>query len=105
MGAKKEALLSAVEGANAVKVENIKEEVKEPGGEAGVKLEAATPCTGEGEGGGGAGDLVTGPGSSPDGGATGQEGEGVKLDLKGKTDQAKIAELQKCVLKDNETIK
>merc|ERR1712029_554631 len=32
-------------------------------------------------------------------------GEGVKLDLKGKTDQAKIAELQKCVLKDNETIK
>ena len=98
--AKKEALLSAVEGANAVKVENIKEEVKEPGGEAGVKLEAAPPCTGEGEGGAGAGageagDLVTGPGSSPDGGATGQEGEGVKLDLKGKTDQAKIAELQK----------
>ena len=58
-----------------------KEDVKPEagGGEAG-----ATEGSGEGE-------ISTATGS-PDSGAT---SEGVKLDLKGKSDQAKIAELQK----------
>jgi len=98
--AKKEALLSAVEGAGAVKEEGIKEEAKESP-EAGVKLEAVIKEE-EDIGGGGEGDLSGGPGGSPD---SGPGSEGVKLDLKGKSDQVKISELQKCVLKDNETIK
>ena len=82
--------MSAVEGAGAVKEEGIKEEAKESP-EAGVKLEAVIKEE-EDIGGGGEGDLSGGPGGSPD---SGPGSEGVKLDLKGKSDQVKISELQK----------
>ena len=92
--AKKEALLSAVgEGSTSVK-EEIKEETKDSV-ETGVKLEAAPAAGGEGAGEagvGGDGEVSAGAVDSPD---SGPSSEGAKLDLKGKTDQAKIAELQK----------
>ena len=100
--AKKEALMSAVEGAGAIKEEGIKEESKEGILESGVKTEPGTPGAGDQvlEVGGGADPDLSG--GSPD---SGPGSEGAKLDLKGKSDQVKIAELQKCVMKDNETIK
>ena len=100
--AKKEALMSAVEGAGAIKEEGIKEESKEGILDSGVKTEPGTPGAGDQvlEVGGGADPDLSG--GSPD---SGPGSEGAKLDLKGKSDQVKIAELQKCVMKDNETIK
>jgi len=99
--AKKEALLSAVgEGGAGVKEEGgIKEESKESL-DVSIKQEAAGDSSMSESG--FDSELNMGAGGSPD---SGPGSEGVKLDLKGKTDQAKIAELQKCVLKDNETIK
>ena len=89
--AKKEALMSAVEGAGAVKEEGIKEEGKKSP-DAGVKLEPGTPGAGDQviEVGGGADPDLSG--GSPD---SGPSSEGAKLDLKGKSDKVKIAELQK----------
>ena len=92
--AKKEALLSAVGEGSANVKEEIKEETKDSV-ETGVKLEAAPAAGGEGAGeagAGGDGEVSAGAVDSPD---SGPSSEGAKLDLKGKTDQAKIAELQK----------
>jgi len=99
--AKKEALMSAVEGAG-IKEEGIKEESKDGILDSGVKTEPGTPGAGDQvlEVGGGADPDLSG--GSPD---SGPGSEGAKLDLKGKSDQVKIVELQKCVMKDNETIK
>merc|ERR1719219_687889 len=44
-------------------------------------------------------------GGSPDSGASSESSAGKMLDMKGKTDAAKVEQLQKCALKDNETIK
>ena len=84
--AKKEALQSVGGDAGV-----IKEEVKEESGKEDVKVEAAGEAgAGGGVEGAGEGEISTASGS-PDSGAS----EAVKLDLKGKSDQAKIAELQK----------
>ena len=85
--AKKEALQSVGGDAGV-----IKEEVKEESGKEDVKVEAAGEAgAGGGVEGAGEGEISTASGS-PDSGAA---SEAVKLDLKGKSDQAKIAELQK----------
>ena len=83
--AKKEALQSL-----GGEVGGAKEEVKEDAGKEDAKPESGGGEAGAVEG-SGEGEISTASGS-PDSGAT---SEGVKLDLKGKSDQAKIAELQK----------
>ena len=83
--AKKEALQSLGGEAGGAK-----EEVKEDAGKEDAKPESGGGEVGAVEG-SGEGEISTASGS-PDSGAT---SEGVKLDLKGKSDQAKIAELQK----------
>ena len=87
--AKKEALQSAGGDSGLGKVE-----VKEESGKDEVKAEAA-PGGDVGAGGleGAQGEISTASGS-PDSGLV---SEGVKLDLKGKSDQAKILELQKVI--------
>merc|ERR1712029_109509 len=97
--AKKEALLSAV-GEGGVKEEGVVKEESKESLDVSIKQEAAGDSSMSESG--FDSELNIGAGGSPD---SGPGSEGVKLDLKGKTDQAKIAELQKCVLKDNETIK
>ena len=76
----------------------VKDEVKEEVGKDEVKAEAGAggdvTAGGGGLDGGGEGEISTATGS-PDSGLV---SEGVKLDLKGKSDQAKIIELQKVFL-------
>merc|ERR1712106_190538 len=105
--AKKEALISAGEGVIGLAQEGIKEEgvsIKEEGNQA-IKLE---PGTGElgGESSSMSGlEGELGLGGSPDSGASSESSSGKLLELKGKSDAAKIEQLQKCTLKDSETIK
>ena len=115
--AKKEALQSAGGDSGLVK-----DEAKEEAGKEEVKVDAGAGGEAAAGGGGlegvGEAEISTASGS-PDSGLV---SEGVKLDLKGKSDQAKIIELQKvflccveveylcrvsfqCVMKDGETIK
>merc|ERR1712013_915189 len=105
MGAKKEALVSAGEGViglaqDSVKEEGTttKEEIKAEPGVSGSEIGG-----GEGSLGGMEGEL--GLGGSPDSGASSESSSGKIMDMKGKSDAAKVEQLQKCALKDNETIK
>merc|ERR1711872_379335 len=103
--AKKEALVSAGEGVIGLSQESVKDEgvtIKED-----VKVEPGVSGSelggGEASLGGMEGDI--GLGGSPDSGASSESSSGKMLDMKGKSDAAKVEQLQKCALKDNETIK
>ena len=84
--AKKEALQNAGADGGVMK-----EEAKEEVGKEELKVEAGAGGDVGGQEGSGEGDVSTASGSPDSGSAS----EGVKLDLKGKSDQAKITELQK----------
>jgi len=103
--AKKEALVSVGEGVIGMAQESVKEEgvtIKDE-----VKAEPGVSASELGGGdaslGGMEGEL--GLGGSPDSGASSESSSGKMLDMKGKSDAAKVEQLQKCALKDNETIK
>ena len=97
--AKKEALISAGEGVIGLPQEGVKEEgvvIKEEGNQ-GIKLEAAP---GVGELGGESSSMSglegeMGIGGSPDSGASSESSSGKLMELKGKSDAAKIEQLQK----------
>jgi len=104
--AKKEALISVGEGVMGMQQEGIKEEgvvIKEEG----IKLEVGA---GVGDLGGESSNMSgmegeLGIGGSPDSGASSESSSGKMMELKGKSDAAKIEQLQKGAMKDNETIK
>eukprot|EP00092_Neocalanus_flemingeri_P012793 GFUD01013785.1.p1 GENE.GFUD01013785.1~~GFUD01013785.1.p1 ORF type:complete len:986 (-),score=400.54 GFUD01013785.1:373-3291(-) len=108
--AKKEALISAGEGVIGLTQEGIKEEgvgIKLEEGVGMIKLEVTSGVGDLGvEGSSMSGmDGELGIGGSPDSGASSESSSGKLMELKGKCDAAKIEQLQKGTMKDNETIK
>jgi len=104
--AKKEALISAGEGVIGASQEGVKEESLTPKDESNsqaAKIEVQGVKTEEVEKDFMESDL--GIEGSPDSGASNESTGGKLPDMKGKSDAAKIEQMQKCMLKDSETIK